>query len=160
MLCLLEAYVYIFFQHWNKTLEDSDNSPFFMSCFFLACSLRKFCCLKQCMCKRGFVADCHKFFYFIIILAWAKLMVLYFKLQDKQPCNGKYLNKKDDRLHFCCNSFKAIEKLFGKQPQILTTACNQLLLQCHKLLFHGKLFGKRCFTDKFLTSLYVLVYLM
>lgn len=98
-LCLLEAYVYVFFQHWKKSLGDSDNSSFFffnawlhhflMSFFF---HTRKFCCLQQYM--RGFVADCHKFFYFIIILAWVKLIVLYFKLQDKQPCNGRYLNKK------------------------------------------------------------------
>lgn len=119
VLGLPEAYVSIFFQRFKKSLGNSDNNSLFSSdtwlnnylmfCFFYACSLRKFCCLQQYMNKRCFVADCHKFFYFIIILAWAKLMVFYFMFQDKQPCNDKYLNLKNVRLYFCCNSLKDIK---------------------------------------------------
>lgn len=164
MLSLLEAYVSVFFQRFKKRLGNLDSSSFFSSnvwlnnylmfCFLYACSLRKFFCLQQYMSKRCFVADCHKSFYFIIILAWAKLMVLYFMLQDKQPCNDKYLNKKKDRLYFCCNFLKGI-KTFWQLP------VTSFSYNITNLNFMAKWSAKdACFTDQFLTSLNVLVCLI
>lgn len=123
----------------------------FDALFLLCLFSQKICNLQQYMRKRCSVANCHKFFYFIIILVWAKLLVFYFSLQDKQPCNDKYLNKKKDRLYFCCNSLKGI-KTFWQLP---VTSYSYNITNFN---FMEKWSAKdACFTDQSLTSLDVLV---